>query len=86
MQQMAQESVSQMLLSCSPDLAMSDFDLFGPLKQHLGGQWFHNNEEVEGAVCEWLQMQEPNFCCSGIFKLMPRRDKCINVLRGYVEK
>jgi hypothetical protein len=27
-------------------------------------------EEIEIAVCEWLQMQEPHFYKDGIFKLM----------------
>jgi histone-lysine N-methyltransferase SETMAR len=30
----------------SPDLAPSDYHLFGPLKEHLGGKRFRNNEEV----------------------------------------
>jgi hypothetical protein len=70
----------------SPDLAPPDFHLFGPLKQHLGGRLFHNNEEVEIAVDEWLRMQKPNFYRDGIFKLVPRWDKCINVLGDYIEK
>jgi hypothetical protein len=41
---------------------------------------------MEMAVGEWLQIKEPNFYCDRIFKLMPRWDKCINVLRDYVEK
>jgi hypothetical protein len=49
-QQMARESVSQsdavVLESYSPDRALSDFHLFGPLQQHLEGGRFHNNEEV----------------------------------------
>jgi hypothetical protein len=55
-------------------------------QQQLGGRRFHNNEEVEMAVGEWLRMQEPDFYRDGIFKLVPRWDKCINVLRDYVEK
>jgi hypothetical protein len=77
------------LLDCppySPDLALLDFHLFGPLKQHLGGRRFHNNEEVEMAVREWLWMQEHDLYRNGIFKLVPRWDKCINVLGDYVEK
>jgi hypothetical protein len=31
-------------------------------------------------------MQEPDFYRDGIFELLLRRDKCINVLRDYVEK
>jgi hypothetical protein len=38
------------------------------------------------AVGEWLQMQEPDFYCSGIVKLMPRWDKRVNVRKDYVEK
>jgi hypothetical protein len=55
-QQMAQESFSQMLQFWSPDVAPSDFRLFRPLKQHLGGRRFHGNE-VEMAVRERLWMQ-----------------------------
>jgi histone-lysine N-methyltransferase SETMAR len=31
----------------SPDLASSDFHLFGPLKSHLGGKRFADDEEAE---------------------------------------
>jgi hypothetical protein len=55
-------------------------------QQHLGGRRFHNNEEVEMAVGEWFRMQEPDFYRDGIFKLVPRWDKCTNVLGDYVEK
>jgi hypothetical protein len=38
-------------------------------------------------VCPWfIACQEPDFCCDGIFKLMPRSDKCVSVLRDYVEE
>jgi hypothetical protein len=33
-----------------PDLALSDFHLFGPLKKHLGGRRFATNGEVQQAV------------------------------------
>jgi hypothetical protein len=55
-------------------------------QQHLGGHRFYNNEDVEMAVGERLQMQEPDFYCDGIFKLVLKWDKCINVLRDYVKK
>jgi hypothetical protein len=60
--------------------------LFGPLKQPLWGHKFHNNEELERVFCEWLQVQKSNVHCKGIFKLMPRWDGCIKVLRNYTEK
>jgi histone-lysine N-methyltransferase SETMAR len=34
----------------SPDLAPSDFNLFGPLKKHLGGRRFATDGEVQQAV------------------------------------
>ena len=30
----------------------------GLLKEHVEGHRFHNNEEEEVAVCEWLRMQD----------------------------
>lgn len=42
--------------ACGPSIL-----LFGPLKRHFGGHWFHSGEEVQMGICEWLQMQEPNF-------------------------
>jgi hypothetical protein len=38
----------------SPVLAPSDFRLFGPLKNHLGGKRFTDDEEVETEVWKWL--------------------------------
>jgi hypothetical protein len=37
------------------------------------------------AVCKSLQTQEPDFYRDGIFKLVPKWDKCIIVPRDYVE-
>jgi hypothetical protein len=48
---------------------------------------FHGNVEVEMAIREWLWMQESGFYHDRIFKVIPKCDKCINVLLGdYVEK
>jgi hypothetical protein len=41
------------------------------MEQQLGGCQFHHNEEVEMADHEWLCMRQCDFCCSGIFKLVP---------------
>ena len=40
----------------SSDLAPSDYHLFGPLKDHLGGKRFCNSEEVIQDVQEWLHL------------------------------
>jgi len=39
----------------------------------------HNNEEVKVAVCKWSVMKDPDFCYKGMFKVMPRWDKRIDV-------
>jgi histone-lysine N-methyltransferase SETMAR len=57
---------------CSPDLAPSDYHLFSPLKEHLAGKSFRNNEEVIQVVREWLHWQPKVFFLSGIRKLPDR--------------
>lgn len=70
----------------SPDLAPSDFHLFGPLKEALRGKKFGNNEDVKNFVGKWLKQQDKDFFAAGIKKLVNRWDKCINVGGDYVEK
>jgi len=41
----------------SPDLAPSDFHVFGPIKKAMGGKSFRSDEEVQQAVHEWLRCQ-----------------------------
>jgi hypothetical protein len=69
-----------------PDLAPSDYHLFGPLKVHLAGKRFHNHEEVIQTVQEWLHSQPKDFFLSGIRKLPDRWRKCIAYQGDYVEK
>jgi hypothetical protein len=42
------------------------------LKQHLEGCQFHNNVQVQMAVCEWLLMQETNFYHIRTVKVMSK--------------
>ena len=58
-------------MSCErcPDLPTYSLMQFRPLKQHLGGHRFHDNEEVEVAVCERMRKQRPCFSCSRKFML-----------------
>jgi hypothetical protein len=35
----------------------SDFHVFGPLKQAMGGKSFRSDEEVQQAVHEWLRYE-----------------------------
>ncbi|PNF33163.1 hypothetical protein B7P43_G13585 [Cryptotermes secundus] len=72
----------------SPDLAPSDFHLFLHLKKFLSGerQHFENDREVEMVVTQWFQSQAVDFYDTGIQKLVPRYDKCLNSGDDYVEK
>jgi hypothetical protein len=44
-----------------PDLAASDFQVFGPLKEAMGGKSFRSDEEMQKAVHEWLHSQAKDF-------------------------
>jgi transposase len=70
----------------SPDLAPSDYHLFIYLKNWLGSQRFNNNEELMESVKTWLSSQALDFFDTGIQKLIPRYDKCLNSSGDYVEK
>ncbi|XP_067929379.1 uncharacterized protein [Watersipora subatra] len=78
----------QMLLHppYSPELAPSDFHLFGPLKNHMRGKHFTTDAAVTKAVREWFKTQRPEFYSEGIEKLPGRWNKCIEKEGGYVEK
>jgi histone-lysine N-methyltransferase SETMAR len=47
----------------SPELALSDFHLFGPPKKHLGGKYFADDEEVEMEVRKCLRQRSKLFLC-----------------------
>jgi hypothetical protein len=46
----------------------------------------HNNEEMEVAVCKWSVRKDPDFCCKGVFKVVPRWDKRIVILGDVFEE
>jgi hypothetical protein len=68
-----------------PDLAFSDYHLFGLLKEHLGGKMFRYNEVIQD-VQEWLHWQPKDFVLSGIRKLPDRWHKYVTNQGDYVEK
>ena len=55
-----------------PDLASSDFYLFGPLKNAVRGGRFAADDEVKEAVHYWLRSQPHTFFSKGIKKLTDR--------------
>jgi len=70
----------------SPDLAPSDFHLFGPLKNALRGRRFAADDEVKAAVHDWLCSQPQTFFSNGIKKLTDRWAKCMEKKGDYIEK
>jgi hypothetical protein len=51
-------------------LAPSDFHLFVPLKNHLGGKRFAYVEEIETDVPKWLRQQSKDFNAAGFYALV----------------
>jgi hypothetical protein len=49
-------------------------------------QRFENDREAEMVVTQWFQSQAADFYDTGIQKLVPRYDKCLNSGGDYVEK
>ena len=70
----------------SPDLAPSDYHLFGPLKRHLAGQRFTKDDDLIENVTNWLYSLDENFLRDGIYSLVHRWQKCCNLHCDYVEK
>jgi hypothetical protein len=69
----------------SPDLAPSNYYLFGPMKGLLGGKRFQNNGEVIAGVQHWIQAPPKTFSEIGIKKLPESWHKFIAVNRDYTE-
>ncbi|GFN98065.1 histone-lysine N-methyltransferase SETMAR [Plakobranchus ocellatus] len=70
----------------SPDLAPSHFHLFGPLKRHLGGKKFEDEDELIGEVRDWFSKLDANFFSQGTYSLLPQWQKCIALHGDYTEK
>jgi len=70
----------------SPDLAPSDFHVFGPPKEATGGKSFRSNEEVQQAVHKCLCCQPKEFFSRGIHALPKRWNTCMERNGDYIEK
>jgi histone-lysine N-methyltransferase SETMAR len=70
----------------SPDLASSDYYMFEPLKEAMGGKKLCSDEEVQQAVHEWLRTRPQEFFSRGIHALPVRWRKCVEHQGDYVEK
>ena len=71
----------------SLDLAPSNFHLFLHLKKRLAGKKFDDDDDdVQEEVMTWFKAQAVDFYNSGIQKLVPRLNKCLDNAGDYVEK
>jgi hypothetical protein len=59
--------------------------LFLQLKKHLAGKKFDDDDEVQ-EVMTWFKGQAADFYDSGIQKLVPALNKCLDNAGDYVEK
>jgi histone-lysine N-methyltransferase SETMAR len=50
----------------SPVLAPSEFNLFEPMKVHLGEQKFPTDYELKRSVSDWLSSQNETFYVAGV--------------------
>lgn len=62
----------------SPDLAPSDFYLFGPLKSALRGKKYVCVEDIQRDITAWLDSKSTDFFDAAFAKLPKRWQKCIN--------
>ena len=49
-------------------------------------RWFDDDDEVQEVVMTWFKGQAADFYDSGIQKLVPRLNKCLDNAGDYVEK
>ena len=56
------------------------------LKKHLAEEKFYDNDEVQEEVMKWFKRQAADFYDSGIQKLVPRLNKCLDNAGDCVEK
>jgi histone-lysine N-methyltransferase SETMAR len=69
----------------SPDLAPSDFYLFGYVKQLLAGQEFPDGEALVGAINAILEGIEKVTLQRVFFEWMERLRRCIEIGGEYVD-
>jgi hypothetical protein len=70
----------------SPNIAPSDFHVFGPLKDALSGTQFRDDDEFRSAVHEWLCTRPKEFFSRGNYALVKRWRRCIELKGEYVEQ
>ena len=69
----------------SPDLAPSDYHLFGPLKAELRGIYHQDDDDLKRAVTTWLRNQPEEFYRRGILDLRQRWTTAITRQGEFIE-
>jgi len=69
----------------SPDLAPSDFHLFGPLKNCLEALFENNEDDVQQLVQKFLYDANKDFCATGFSWLAEWWERCIELKGDHVE-
>ena len=72
--------------SYSPNLALSDFHIFGLLKDALQGRRFVVDDELKQGVREEFRRFSKEFHASGIKRLTERLNVCVDDEEDLVEK
>jgi histone-lysine N-methyltransferase SETMAR len=70
----------------SPDLAPSDYHLFGPVKDALCGCYFTDDNELKQSFRDVLQSRGREFYNIGVQRLTQRWQKCVETDGDFVEK
>ena len=70
----------------SPDLAPSDYHLFGPFKEGLRNNCYGNDNEVKTAALNWLRHQLAEFYNTGIHALVHKSTVALERGGDYEEK
>jgi transposase len=70
----------------TPYLTLSHYHVFIYLKNWLGSQHFSNNDELVEGVITWLSSLAAEFFDTGIQKLIPQYDECLNSSGDYIDK
>jgi len=70
----------------SPDLAPSDYHLFGKLKEPLRGTHYESLKALQSDLKKWIRDTPKEFFEAGL-KLLPKRwQKCLELRGDYIEK
>ena len=69
----------------SPDLSSNDYHFFKHLDNFLQGKRFHNQQDAENALQEFIKSQSMDFYATGVNKLISHWQKCADCNGSYFD-